>query len=106
MNHLTAQAMNNDTLHRSARFMAWFALAVLVTLMGMGMVHAADTDVLSGGAGTVNKTFGADSTFAKWLILGEVIVGTFMYIKTKNLMLLGGVVVVVVFTTLGFQLAA
>ena len=106
MSHLATQAMNNESIQKFAKFMAYFALAILVTLMGMGMVHAAaGDDVLAGGATTVTKTFGAESTFAKWLILGEVIVGTFMYIKTKNLMLLGGVVVVVVFTTLGFQLA-
>ncbi|WCB52521.1 type IV conjugative transfer system pilin TraA (plasmid) [Aeromonas salmonicida subsp. salmonicida] len=42
----------------------------------------------------------------KWIILAEVIIGVASYIKTKNLLLLFGVIIVVVFTTVGFQLAA
>ncbi|ENA1860345.1 TraA fimbrial protein precursor, partial [Aeromonas salmonicida] len=69
-----------------------------------GQAHA--VDMLAGQSGTVNDTFGANSTVAKWIILAEVIIGVASYIKTKNLLLLFGVIIVVVFTTVGFQLAA
>ncbi|ARW85418.1 type IV conjugative transfer system pilin TraA [Aeromonas salmonicida] len=95
---------NNQSTHNFMRFMAWAVLAILVTLIAAGQVHAAD--ILKAGDTTVKETFGTGSTFAKWLILGEVIFGVFSYIKTKNLLLLGGVVVVIVFTTIGFNLAA
>ncbi|WEE29291.1 type IV conjugative transfer system pilin TraA [Aeromonas hydrophila] len=80
------------------------AVAVLVTLFTFGQAHA--VDMLAGQSGTVNDTFGANSTVAKWIILAEVIIGVASYIKTKNLLLLFGVIIVVVFTTVGFQLAA
>ncbi len=86
------------------RVMALMAVAVLVTLFTLGQAHA--VDMLAGQSGTVNDTFGANSTVAKWIILAEVIIGVASYIKTKNLLLLFGVIIVVVFTTVGFQLAA
>lgn len=95
---------NDASIPRFLRFIAWASLAILVTLMSMGNAHA--VDILAPGATTVTDTFGAGSTFAKWLILAEVIIGVFMYIKTKNLLLLAGVAVVIVFTTIGFDLAA
>lgn len=101
MNLATVQ--NQEFAERLTRFLLLATVALLVTILSMGQVHAAD--ILAPGATTVNETFGAGSTFAKWLILGEVIFGVFMYIKTKNLLLLGGVVVVIVFTTIGFNLA-
>jgi type IV conjugative transfer system pilin TraA len=52
----------------------------------------------------VKDTFGSGSTFAQWLILAEVIVGVIMYIRTKNMMLLMGSIVVVVATTVGYTL--
>ena len=81
--------------------MALMAVAVLVTLLTFGQAHA--VDMLAGQSGTVNDTFGANSTVAKWIILAEVIIGVASYIKTKNLLLLFGVIIVVVFTTVGFQ---
>ena len=89
---------------RLLRVMALMAVAVLVTLLTFGQAHA--VDMLAGQSGTVNDTFGANSTVAKWIILAEVIIGVASYIKTKNLLLLFGVIIVVVFTTVGFQLAA
>uniref|UniRef100_UPI000D4E90A3 type IV conjugative transfer system pilin TraA n=1 Tax=Aeromonas sp. HMWF014 TaxID=2056850 RepID=UPI000D4E90A3 len=56
------------------------------------------------GKQTVDDTFGQNSTLAKWIIIGEILVGVFMYIKTKNLMLLAGVAVVIVFLNVAFGL--
>ena len=55
------------------RVMALMAVAVLVTLLTFGQAHA--VDMLAGQSGTVNDTFGANSTVAKWIILAEVIIG-------------------------------
>ena len=88
---------------RSAlRFLAWTALAILFAIVCMDHVHA--DDLMVKGKDTVNDTFGKDSTFATWLILGEIVIGAFMYIKTKNLMLLAGVAVVIVFLNVAFGL--
>ncbi len=64
------------------RVMALMAVAVLVTLFTFGQAHA--VDMLAGQSGTVNDTFGANSTVAKWIILAEVIIGVASYIKTKT----------------------
>lgn len=62
-------------------------------------------DLMAAGKETVTGTFGADSAIAKWIILAEVIVGIITYIKTKNMFMLFGIAVVIVFTTIGFGLA-
>lgn len=91
----------NITNHATTKLI----LAVLVSLGVVGLAQASGTDLLSGAAAPVKSTFGSGSTMAKWLVLAEVVVGTVMYIKTKNMMLLIGAIVVVVFTTVGFTLA-
>lgn len=85
-------------------FLMFALLPVLVILALTDNVLAAD--LLAAGQQVVTDTFGPDSSIATWIILGEVIFGIISYIKTKNIMLLFGVVVVVVFTTIGFGLAA
>ena len=90
----------NPAFRSALRFAAWTVLAFLLVLVCMDHVHAAD--LLVGGKQTVDDTFGKDSTLAKWVIIGEILVGVFMYIKTKNLMLLAGVAVVIVFLNVAF----
>ena len=96
--------MNVQKQNKYGQYIGLAVFAILITFIALGQAQAAD--ILKAGGATVKETFGAGSTFAKWLILGEVIFGVFSYIKTKNLLLLGGVVVVIVFTTIGFNLAA
>ncbi|MFQ1718513.1 type IV conjugative transfer system pilin TraA [Aeromonas veronii] len=87
---------------RALRFAAWTVLAFLLVIVCMDHVRA--EDLLVGGKQTVDDTFGKDSTLAKWVIIGEIFIGAFMYIKTKNLMLLAGVAVVIVFLNVAFGL--
>lgn len=69
-------------------------------LLGAGqMAHA--TDLLAGGKDDVKATFGADSFVMMCIIIAELIVGVAMYIRTKNLLILLGLVVVIVFTSVG-----
>lgn len=82
-------------------------LALLPVLVILALTdNALAADLLASGQQVVTDTFGPDSSIATWIILGEVIFGIISYIKTKNIILLFGVVVVVVFTTIGFGLAA
>ncbi|CND00497.1 conjugal transfer pilin subunit TraA [Yersinia intermedia] len=75
------------------------ALSPLV-LLGVGQMAQA-TDLLAGGKDDVKATFGADSFVMMCIIIAELIVGVGMYIRTKNLLILLGLVVVIVFTTVG-----
>lgn len=71
-------------------------------LLGIGqMAHA--TDLLAGGKDDVKATFGADSFVMMCVIIAELIVGVSMYIRTKNLLILLGLVVVIVFTSVGMS---
>lgn len=69
-------------------------------LLGMGqMAHA--TDLLAGGKNDVKATFGADSFVIMCIYIAEIVIGVATYIRTKNLLILLGLVVVIVFTTVG-----
>lgn len=67
------------------------------------IANAAGTDLLASGKDDVVSTFGADSLVMMCVIIAEIIVSIGMYIKTKNLMVLMGLAVVIIFTTVGFS---
>lgn len=69
-------------------------------LLGVGQMASA-TDLLAGGKDDVKATFGADSFVVMCIYLAELVVGVSMYIRQKNLLILLGLVVVIVFTTVG-----
>lgn len=71
-----------------------------VLLLGMWQLAGAN-DLLAGGKEDVKATFGADSFVMMCIIIAELIVGVSMYIRSKNLLILLGLVVVIVFTTVG-----
>lgn len=79
-----------------------------VALLGLmvaapSIANAAGTDLLASGKDDVVSTFGADSLVMMCVIIAEIIVSIGMYIKTKNLMVLMGLAVVIIFTTVGFS---
>ncbi|EBS1326603.1 type IV conjugative transfer system pilin TraA [Salmonella enterica subsp. enterica serovar Muenchen] len=75
-------------------------LAALSPLLLLGVGQMANaTDLLSGGKDDVKATFGADSFVIMCIYIAEMVVGLSMYIRTKNLLTLLGMVVVIVFTT-------
>lgn len=67
------------------------------------IANAAGTDLLASGKDDVVSTFGSDSLVMMCVIIAEIIVSVGMYIKTKNLMVLLGLAVVIIFTTVGFS---
>ncbi|MCS5452321.1 type IV conjugative transfer system pilin TraA [Enterobacter huaxiensis] len=81
------------------------APAALLALMATApaVADAAGTDLLASGKDDVVSTFGADSLVMMCVIIAEIIVSIGMYIKTKNLMVLMGLAVVIIFTTVGFS---
>lgn len=69
-------------------------------LLGIGqMAHA--NDLLGGGKDDVKATFGADSFVVMCVYIAEIVIGVAGYIRTRNLLTLLGLVVVIVFTTVG-----
>ncbi|WP_267963922.1 type IV conjugative transfer system pilin TraA, partial [Testudinibacter sp. TR-2022] len=74
---------------------------ILASFMMLPIVATA-ADLFVGGKGTIKDTFGSGSTVNYILLLLEVLAGVFLYIKTKNLAMLGGIAVVVVFLNVAF----
>ena len=75
-------------------------LTALSPLLLLGMEQMANaTDLLAAGKDDVKATFGADSFVIMCIYFAEMFVGVGMYIRSKNLMVLLGMVVVIIFTT-------
>lgn len=61
------------------------------------------TDVLSGDDSDAWATLGG--TGKKLILLGEILVATITYVKTKNIFALTGVVIILFFIDIAFKLA-
>lgn len=85
----------------SQKSLSRLAMLSPLLLLGIGQIANA-TDLLAAGKDDVKATFGADSFVMMCIIIAELIVGVSMYIKTKNMLVLLGLVVVIVFTTIGW----
>lgn len=81
--------------------------AVALGLLGaVGAAMAADPgtgDILAGKVGQVDSTFGKGSQFEHIVYVVEIILGVAAYIKTKNLLSLVGICVVLIFTAVAFN---
>ena len=93
----------------AANTYAFFLLNGPLILFGLfvcallsGHAFADDTDYLAGVGAGVKKTFGENSNFEHMLYLGEGIFAAIGYIKTKNVMLLTGVAILMIFTKVFF----
>ncbi|MEQ5974163.1 type IV conjugative transfer system pilin TraA [Serratia liquefaciens] len=80
-------------------------VAVLGLFFSDAAMATGGKDLMASGKDTVKKTFGSDSTVLGWVILAEVIVGGVMYMMTKNVKFLFGFAILIVFTTVGMNVA-
>ena len=94
-------AMNDSSIkfyvyvrHVLPFLMLGFVISLLITNKGF----AAGTNYLSGLKADVGATFGSGSDTEYFILLGEGLLGAIGYMKTKNIMLLGGLPVLMAFT--------
>lgn len=80
-----------------ARQLLPFLMIGLVLICLMSDCFAAENR-LAGLKADVKATFGADSDVPYFLLLAEGLAGAYAYIKTKNIAVLAGVPVLMVFT--------
>lgn len=73
-------------------------LGFVVYLLSAGESFAAGTNHLSGLKDDVVATFGAGSDMQYFLLLAEGLGGAYAYTKTKNIAVLAGVPLLMVFT--------
>lgn len=78
-------------------FVAMFAMLFLP-------VDAFAADLAAGAKKDFSDTFGKDSTFMYILLGLEIVSAVFLYIKSKNLAVFGGLIAVMLFTTVAFNL--
>lgn len=88
---------NSDKISKSIGVLL---AAVVVSLILMG-VSTAD-DLLESGKVVVNDTFGQGSFISTSILIGEVFMGMFLYVKTKNILMLLGFVILVVYLNVAF----
>lgn len=97
-----SKAINFVKENRVGLSHAFFMFALTLMLFTPLNVYAAD--LAAKGKQTIKDTFGSGSTFLYTLYLLEVLSGIFLYIKTKNLAVFGGIIAVIIFTTVAFSL--
>lgn len=80
---------------------AYWQLFIMMVLVGVTLFYANDSHATN-HLGTLKTdivdTFGAKSDVPYFLLLAEGVVGAMAYIKSKNIMVLAGVPVLMIFT--------
>lgn len=84
--------------------MLQFALVALIAIALFTPLSAYAADLAAKGKATIKDTFGSGSTVLYTLYVLEILSGIFLYIKTKNLAVFGGIVAVLIFTNVAFSL--
>jgi len=96
--------MNNKTNKIARSVYLHFRYWLPFLLIGLGLLSLipdncfAAENRLAGLKADVGATFGADSDVPYFLLLAEGLAGAYAYIKTKNIAVLAGVPVLMVFT--------
>lgn len=98
MSKVTTFVKENRVVLTQGAFL--FALFMLF----LSPLNAFAADLAASGKQTIKDTFGSGSTVMYALFVLEIVSGVFFYIKTKNLAVLGGIVALLIFTTVAFGL--
>lgn len=78
---------------------------ILISLMASHAAFAAGGDLLAAQDSTVTDTFGHGSSLEKYFYYAEIIMALFAYIRSRSPMVFVGLVMVIIFTRIGFGLA-
>lgn len=90
----------------SKQFQFIYQLILMTTLMLVcRYAFATDDDPLAGTDKSLIATLGSNGTGRKFIYLVECIVSIAAYIKTKNLLMFGGVVGIAIFLNIMFTVA-
>lgn len=92
--------------NHKARFYVKSAGAFLIAFIVTHPAFAGGTDLLASQNTTVNSTFGSGSSIVKWFYLGEILLGIYIYMKTRSPMTFLGVPLVIIATRIGFAIAS
>lgn len=81
-------------------------IGMLAIVLWAKSVFAVDPakDILGAAKGDISTNFGQSSTVMYGVYIAEIFAGVAAYIKSKNLFALLGLVIVVIFTSVGFSM--
>jgi hypothetical protein len=101
------QNLGSLSVLKSRHFDTLFKVAIVISLITLSTHgYAADgVDPLEGTDGGLIKSLGSGGTGRKFLYLCEAILSAAAYIKTKNLLVFGGVVALAIFLDVVFKVA-
>lgn len=81
------------------------AVAAASLLPELGFAADDSGDLLSSQQQTVQNTFGHGSTLEKWFYFAEIIISLFAYFRVRTPMVFMGLIIVIIFTRIGFGIA-
>lgn len=85
----------------------WKMLCTIALALAFSKIaHATGTDLLASQNTTVDATFGADSSMVKWFYIAEILIGGFLFIKSRSPLVFGGIVLMIIATKIGFSIAS
>lgn len=78
---------------------------ILLSLLACNYAFAGSTDLLASQSSTVSSTFGHGSSLEKYFYYAEIFIALFLYIKARSPLVFLGLVIVIIFTRMGFAIA-
>lgn len=105
---LIGKVKNKFNLNREFNFgMVWKVFCAIALAFAFSkLAHATGSDLLASQKTTVDATFGADSSMVKWFYIAEILIGGFLFIKTRSPLVFGGIVLMIIATKIGFSIAS
>lgn len=95
-----------DFIKANQKIMLHIMLFLLVVAVTMLPELAFAKDLAAGAKTDVKDTFGQNSTFVSIILLLEILSAAWAYVLTKNLIVFGGVIGVMLFINVAFGLIA
>ncbi|WP_349420269.1 type IV conjugative transfer system pilin TraA [Proteus genomosp. 6] len=105
MNQIVLKNKVNSFFQNKSAITTLMLFVIGFAVMMMPTLHAyADGDLFAAGKDQIKESFGKNSTIIYILYVIEVLMAVFTYIRTKNLMMLGGIAAVMIFVNVAFGL--
>ncbi|KEA50673.1 hypothetical protein DT73_21710 [Mangrovibacter sp. MFB070] len=108
--HTTASSVLSRLQHKRTQYKEALktvaAFGGVLALMAAMMHPALATDLLSSQDSSVTATFGHGSSIEKYFYYAEIFIAIFTYIKSRSPLAFVGLVIMILFTRIGFQIAA
>ena len=90
------------TLLKQKLFLIVLISTVVAFYIGNALALDPSTDILQGAKGDVTTNFGPGSTFMYVVLAVEIVSGIIAFNKTKNLVVLSGFAIVIIFVNIAF----